>query len=83
MLDKLMSSIMPLMSQSSNLDIKKLVIVSKELKDGVLISMTSPDKDGQKMAEMFAEAFTGLASFVEGQGVRVITSHLDIDGNPK
>jgi len=77
MLDKLM----PLLTQGSNLDIKELVLVSKEREDGVVISMTSPDPDGKKMAQLFAQTFQGLAEMMEAQGVKIIFSHLDIDGN--
>ena len=71
----------PMIQKSSNLNIKSLDIVSKEREDGVVISMTSPDPDGQKMANTFAEVFTSLAELLQTQGVSITTVHLDIDGN--
>lgn len=71
----------PLMNNAPNLDIKELVIVSKEREDGVIISMTSPDEDGIKMAGIFAEMFEGLSGMLRDQGINVISSHLDREGN--
>ena len=78
---ELFSKLTPLIQKSSKLNINELNIVSKEREDGVVIQMTSPNPDGKKMANTFAEVFTALAEMLGSQGVKINSAHLDIEGN--
>jgi len=80
-----MGELLPIITelQERKLQVKTLNITTMDKDDGVIIQMTSPDKDGKYMAEIFGKLFSSFPKMLEGQGVTVNTSNLDKDGSIK
>jgi len=53
--------------ENKDLEIENLDIKILEKSDGVIISITSPDKDGAKMAQSLGEIMASLPEMLEQQ----------------
>jgi hypothetical protein len=64
---------------TEELEIKELNVVLGQQDDGVLLKVSSPDKDGVKLAEMLGELFTKLPKIIQMQSPDIIVNYTNRD----
>jgi len=75
---EIMSSLQGLQT-GEELDIKEINIVLGEQNDGVLLKVSSPDKDGVKMAGILGELFTKLPRILQMQSPDLVVNYVKKD----
>ena len=57
--------------QGENLQISELNVVTLQKNDGVVLSLTSPDPDGAKLAKLLAKVMSKFPSMVQSQNPNI------------
>ncbi|MCB0509119.1 MAG: hypothetical protein KDC82_00055 [Bacteroidetes bacterium] len=57
--------------QGEQLNINELNVVTLQKENGVILSLTSPDKDGAKLAKLLAKVMSKFPSMVQAQNPKI------------